>query len=165
MHRARWSRRQQFAHKRQHMFARTPASKAGMGVDHPVTLKVLLGSNSVVDRRFLPPGCTSWMPGACSCIHTQNHTMQSQQSLLLVCACERQFSTRANRCVSPRRPCGSDEPCPRFARFPGAPLGCRTTQPARRTTPARGVFFVFKSVFKYRKEALGRARKTFFILF
>ena len=23
-------------------------------------------------RRFLPLGCTSWVPGACSCIHTQN---------------------------------------------------------------------------------------------
>ena len=23
-------------------------------------------------RRFLPPGCTSWVPCACSCIHTQN---------------------------------------------------------------------------------------------
>ena len=23
-------------------------------------------------RRFLSPGCTSWVPGACSCIHTHN---------------------------------------------------------------------------------------------
>ena len=80
-------------------------SNAGMGFDHPVTSKVLLGPNSVVDRRFLPPDCTSWVPGACACIHTQNQRFYTQISAIgaicivgmLVCACERQFSTRANR--------------------------------------------------------------------
>ena len=31
-----------------------------------------LGSEFLAVRRFLPPGCTSWVPGACSCIHKQN---------------------------------------------------------------------------------------------
>jgi hypothetical protein len=80
-------------------------SNAGMGFDHPVTSKVLLGPNSVVDRRFLPPDCTSWVPGACACIHRQNQRSTKVYTQIsgaicivgmLVCACERQFSTRAN---------------------------------------------------------------------
>jgi len=31
-----------------------------------------LASEFLAARRFLPLGCTSWVPGACSCIHTQN---------------------------------------------------------------------------------------------
>ena len=31
-----------------------------------------LASEFLTTRRFLPPGCTSWVPCACSCIHTQN---------------------------------------------------------------------------------------------
>ena len=31
-----------------------------------------LASEFLSARRFLPAGCTSWVPCACSCIHTQN---------------------------------------------------------------------------------------------
>jgi hypothetical protein len=31
-----------------------------------------LASEFLAARRFLPLGCTSWVPGACSCIHTHN---------------------------------------------------------------------------------------------
>ena len=37
------------------------------------------------------------------------------------------FHPRKKIGLSPRRPCGSDEPCPRFARSPGAALGCSTS--------------------------------------
>jgi hypothetical protein len=37
-----------------------------------------LASEFLTTRRFLPPGCTSWVPGACSCIHTQNQRFYTQ---------------------------------------------------------------------------------------
>ena len=43
-----------------------------------------LESEFLAARRFLPPGCTSWVPGDCSCIHTQNqrfHTHGNHRNL------------------------------------------------------------------------------------
>jgi hypothetical protein len=84
-------------------------SKAGMGFDHPVMLKVLLGPNSVVDRRFLPPRraahreCRALAPGPAFThrISVFTHRISAISAIstvgMLMCACDRQFSTRANR--------------------------------------------------------------------
>ena len=45
---------------------------------HRISASLPLGSEFLVVRRFLPLGCTSWVPCACSCIHTQNQRFHTQ---------------------------------------------------------------------------------------
>ena len=45
---------------------------------HRISASLPLGSEFLVVRRFLPLGCTSWVPCACSCIHTQKQRFHTQ---------------------------------------------------------------------------------------